>query len=53
MFENDFAAEGFGERGEGFSEDISVLCDDAGERNDEDDAAEIVFFGVAEGEEER
>lgn len=53
MFEDNVAAEFLGQRGENLTENIGVLFDDAGERDDEDDSSVAVFQGVAEGEEER
>jgi hypothetical protein len=50
VLENNFAPDFFGENGKRGAENIGVLADDRGERNDIDDAAMALKMGVAECE---
>lgn len=50
MFENDVASEFLGQKCEHFAEDVGVLFDDAGERDNENDATMVVSQGVTESE---
>ena len=53
VFEDDFTTECFGEWGEGFAENVGVLGNNGGERDDENDAAKSMFFRMAQSKEER
>ena len=53
VFEDDFSLEFFGKAGKNGAKNIRVLCDDTGERDDEDDTVVAVFQSVAEGKEKR
>lgn len=47
VFKDDVAAEFAGKFGEDIAEDIGVLFDDAGERDDKDNSAKVVFARMA------